>query len=430
MVYDNVMKISHLFVSITTFWLTKLLLFVLFTTLLVISMYYLWGTSVVLQDQLDRETSESALLQDQYSHLFYDDHLKAIEIAALNESKASVEKEYEALKSDASKEKLVKIEEIYSLYTQTLQKIDRNGKVNINTTDAAAKVSEWGTKLLEQKLDELKASITETNSALDSSYQTYLASIAPPPAPPTPAQPSPAPAPPAVGYSYRTVSINRGTFTAYLIKLPLSGYTVKTVSANSEDCKDGCPTKSLATYISENAAYAGINGTYFCPPDYASCAGKVNSYDFALFNSNLGKWLNENTLAWGGIGWGLATFNGSSPAFYSDIASYPKSAVTAGIANFPMLLSSGSYAIDDSKLTSQQKNNRGARGFIGVDSENIYLGIINGATVIDAAYVAQALGATDALNIDGGGSSALYINGSYKVGPGRSLPNAIVLVKR
>ncbi len=49
--------------------------------------------------------------------------------------------------------------------------------------------------------------------------------------------------------------------------------------------------------------------------------------------------------------------------------------------------------------------------------------------MVDAAYVMKALGAKDALNLDGGGSSALYLNGSYLVGPGRSLPNAIVLVK-
>jgi len=39
------------------------------------------------------------------------------------------------------------------------------------------------------------------------------------------------------------------------------------------------------------------------------------------------------------------------------------------------------------------------------------------------------LGVKYALNLDGGGSSALYLNGSYIVGPGRSLPNAVILVK-
>ena len=34
-----------------------------------------------------------------------------------------------------------------------------------------------------------------------------------------------------------------------------------------------------------------------------------------------------------------------------------------------------------------------------------------------------------ALNLDGGGTSAMYIGGAYRVGPGRLLPNAIVLTK-
>jgi exopolysaccharide biosynthesis protein len=41
----------------------------------------------------------------------------------------------------------------------------------------------------------------------------------------------------------------------------------------------------------------------------------------------------------------------------------------------------------------------------------------------------QTLGARDALNLDGGGSAALYIDGSYRVGPGRLLPNVVVLIR-
>jgi len=45
------------------------------------------------------------------------------------------------------------------------------------------------------------------------------------------------------------------------------------------------------------------------------------------------------------------------------------------------------------------------------------------------ALVMQALGARDAMNLDGGGSVAMWINGGYVVGPGRQLPNAILLLK-
>ena len=170
-----------------------------------------------------------------------------------------------------------------------------------------------------------------------------------------------------------------------------------------------------------------MNGSYFCPPDYASCDGKVNSFDFALYDSNDGKWEHKDALTW--FETGLITFNGSTPSFYKETSDYGGGGVTAGISNYPALVKDGDIVVDEDELTSFQKDIKGPRGVIGVGGENLYLAIINGANVIDAAYVIRSLGAKHALNLDGGGSSAMYINGKYIVGPGRSLPNAIVLTK-
>jgi len=54
--------------------------------------------------------------------------------------------------------------------------------------------------------------------------------------------------------------------------------------------------------------------------------------------------------------------------------------------------------------------------------------IASGATVIDLGAVMEAMGMDYALNLDGGGTSALWYNG-YKVGPGRNMPNAIVFAE-
>ncbi len=170
-----------------------------------------------------------------------------------------------------------------------------------------------------------------------------------------------------------------------------------------------------------------MNSAYFCPPDYASCSGKVNSTDFAFYHSGGGKWLQKDALSWGDTG--LATFNGNSAKFYKKSSDYGGGSVTAGVSNYPTLLDNGEVVVDSDDLTSYQKDVRGPRGAIGVGNENLYLAIVANATVIDAAYAMKALGALDALNLDGGGSSAMYINGGYVVGPGRSLPNAIVLVR-
>jgi hypothetical protein len=202
-----------------------------------------------------------------------------------------------------------------------------------------------------------------------------------------------------VGYSRLSVPTPRGTYSVHLIKERLAEVSVRTLTANSSDCRSDCPAKPLAQYVAENGAFAGMNGTYLCPPDYPACAGKVNSYDYAIYNSALRRWINRSALVGQNA---LLTFNGSSTSAYRRSYVYGQNAVQLA---------------------------KGTKGAIGVDGTYVYLAIVSNATVTDSAYVLQALGARDALNLDGGGTSAMYHSGSYRVGPGRLLPNAIVLTK-
>ncbi len=57
----------------------------------------------------------------------------------------------------------------------------------------------------------------------------------------------------------------------------------------------------------------------------------------------------------------------------------------------------------------------------------MFLVLAAGANVTGSAYVAAALGEADAVNLDGGGSSALFSDGEYRAGPGRQLPDAVVI---
>jgi exopolysaccharide biosynthesis protein len=102
--------------------------------------------------------------------------------------------------------------------------------------------------------------------------------------------------------------------------------------------------------------------------------------------------------------------------------------VTAGISNFPLLLQNGALVDISGDIDANQRL-RGARGSIAVDATFIYLAIVYGASVPETALVLQALGARDAMNLDGGGSIAMWIGGNYVVSPGRQLPNAILLMK-
>ena len=168
-----------------------------------------------------------------------------------------------------------------------------------------------------------------------------------------------------------------------------------------------------------------MNGTYFCPADYASCADKVASYDFPVYNSNLHKWLNEDKMLWSNRA--MLAFTGGSAVFYPQANAYTSlGGIKAGIVNFPGLVQNGANIVGNYSLTSAQYT-KGNRGGIAVKGSGVYLIIAKSASVPDLANIMIALGVTHALNLDGGGSSALYSNGSYKVGPGRSLPNAVIL---
>jgi hypothetical protein len=232
------------------------------------------------------------------------------------------------------------------------------------------------------------------------------------------------------GSSTLSVPTPRGTFTTHLIKERLADVTVKTVTGNAASCATNCPVKPLDQYAAADRAYAAIHGTYICPPDYAACAGKVNSYDYAMYNSDLGTWINKPAL----IGQnGLVIFNGKTPTYYRRSYVYGQGPtanlpVTAGISMFMLLLQGGAVLDISAEQTAKQQE-RELKGSLGTDGTFIYLVVVENASLVESQYVLQALGESDAINLDGGGTAAMWIEGQFTVGPGRLLPNAILLTK-
>lgn len=374
-----------------------------------------YQTSSRLKAQINEVSSQQSEFGQVFDDILYEEHLKTSESIKLAGEKAELERQLEELLTLAENQEYSNILEIQELFSDYNSKISRNKDAKLETQDYENKVNSMGEKVLNKEYDTLIADLNTDLKSLDDDYTKYLASL-----------PPPSPTKAGSGYSYQTVTNERGTFGVYLIKVALSSVRVVTASASGDNCKNNCPTKSLAQHVADNGGYAGINGAYFCPPDYSACGGKVNSSDYALYKSSSGKWLNKDALSWGDTG--LATFNGNSAKFYKKSSSYGGGSVTAGISNYPTLLENGNVVVDNDKLSSYQKDSKGLRGAIGVGKENLYLAIVTGATVKDAAYAMRSLGALYALNLDGGGSSAMYINGGYVVGPGRSLPAAVVLV--
>ncbi len=250
---------------------------------------------------------------------------------------------------------------------------------------------------------------------------------APPPPPPATSSDSSA----TSNYTKTTVTTSRGTFSAHILTVTLDGRAhVKTDTAADSDCSDNCPTKSLQSYVSGNSGFAGINGTYFCPADYADCAGKTNTFYWKVYTSRLNKIINEHN----GLGEDDPAFVFTADGkahFFNAWKSFVASglSITAGINSRPILVQSGQNVLNESQLDDKQRTTKSNRGALGLKGDTFYAVVAQGATVIDLAEIMHSLGVDSAMNIDGGGSSALYYKGGYKVGPGRSLPNAVIFTE-
>lgn len=224
---------------------------------------------------------------------------------------------------------------------------------------------------------------------------------------------------PSSGYARQKVATGRGEFVVSMVVAPGARVVIET--ASDSDCSDNCPTKSLAEHVAASGGFAGINGSYFCPPDYPQCQGKVNSFDTLAVNGRSKAVLNRANNVYSTVP--LVAAYATNLSFYDQTVQWgPDGSGGGGMANYPRLLRDGSVA-------TEQENGKGTRGFIGMKDGAVVIGHVYAASFADTAVVLQTLGLQNALNLDGGGSSALWADGGYKVGPGRSLPNAIVLVR-
>src|SRR3990167_8681402 len=350
----------------------------------------------------------------------------------LAQAKSTLEKELEVTKADftaiketdqvkrndALQEEISNIQKTYSGALSTYEKLLDAGKLG-----KADKVSEDFAKVLKLLSDKNYATASSVLSELNKGLETTQAKVATefkvPMNLPESSQP------PTSGYSRQKVNTDSGGFMVDIISADLNSTRVIVDTASESDCGNDCPVLSLGEYVSGNGAFAGINGSFFCPSTYPSCAGKTNSFDTLLMNKDKKYFNSDNNVysvvpaAIFGSGW--ARFIGRSLEWGRDTG------VDAVIANYPLLVSGGQSNFsgsDDGKLTG-----RGSRTFIGAKDSTVYIGIVHNATSAEGAKVLQTMGLHNALGLDQGGSTALWYGG-YKAGPGRQIPNAILFVRR
>ena len=110
----------------------------------------------------------------------------------------------------------------------------------------------------------------------------------------------------------------------------------------------------------------------------------MNSYEYAVFDTNLRTWLNLPSLATTQTG--LVTFTGSTPTFYRRSSVYARerlalAPITAGLTMYPLLLEGGRI-VDSEKEQSDAQKLRSMKGSIGVDQTHIYLALVDRKSVV------------------------------------------------
>lgn len=230
---------------------------------------------------------------------------------------------------------------------------------------------------------------------------------------------------PGSGYSRQTVHTDSGDFVVDIIAADLGSTRVIVDTASDSDCSNNCPVLPLSDYVSRNGAYAGINGSYFCPESYPSCAGKTNSFDLLVMNKNKHYFNSDNNVYSNNP---AVIFMNGLVRFVSTASQWGRDTSPDGVlSNYPLLVSGGSVVYSDNP--DPKFNSKGPRGFVANNGNTVYIGFVNNATMGESAKVLKTLGMQNAMNLDEGGSTALWYGG-YKEGPGRNIPNAILFVKK
>lgn len=341
----------------------------------------------------------------------------------------STESELAALKNqDQVKINQILQEEIKSInktYRDSIQVFEKitdlkaekqdTGKLDLSYAQIVKYLSDKNYASAAAALTDLNSKIEQTKPKIATTAQSGAAASAPP-----------SNTPPGSGYSLQAVNVDETSYNVAIIAADLNSTKVIVDTTSDSDCRDNCPVKPLAEYVSRSGAFAGINGSYFCPAEYPSCAGKTGSFDTLIMNKNK-QYFNSDNNVYSTIP--AAIFSAGSARFVGQSLQWGRdTGVDSVIANYPLLISGSNINFTENP-NEPKFGGKAARTFIAAKGGMVYIGIVYGATMGESAKVLKALGMDSALNLDQGGSTALWFGG-YKAGPGRSIPNAVLFVKR
>ncbi len=300
----------------------------------------------------------------------------------------------------------------YELLLQLKEKSNKTEKLDAKFAKILSLLSERKFASAEAGLKELDAEIKSEQAKLVSTFSI-------------PANVASNNAPPGSGYSRQKVSTPVGEYLVDIVSADLGAVRVVVDTASDGTCANDCPVDALGSYAARSGAFAGINGPYFCPASYPSCAGKTNSFDTLLMNKNK-VYFNSDNNVYSTVP--AVIFSGGSARYVTQSLQWGRdTGVDSVIAGQPLLMLNGQRVFGGDG--EPKREGKGSRSFIGSTGSKVYIGVVHNASTAEVAHVLETMGIQNALNLDSGGSTALWSSGRYIVGPGRNTPFGILLVR-
>lgn len=107
--------------------------------------------------------------------------------------------------------------------------------------------------------------------------------------------------------------------------------------------------------------------------------------------------------------------------------------VTEALGAGPRLVLDGQIDLDpavEGYRSAEMLDGVSQRSAVGITSEGWLYLVTTSSTMDQLAHIMRALGCSQAMNLDGGSSSGLWVQGRYLRRPGRDLSNALVITSR
>lgn len=389
------------------------ILFLTITTPIVI------GAIVGLQIYNDKVTTSLEAAETSASSL--DNNLRVTEETlsrTLNELEALRSEDQYLINQELS-ERITNIETTYESAVSSYEDLLKLKEKTKETDDMEDAFTEALTQLSERNYETAQETLADLNKKISAKEAEIASQFT------IPANVATNNAPPGSGYSRQRVETPVGAYLADIIAADLNSSRVIVDTASDGTCGNDCPVDSLGSYAARSGAFAGINGPYFCPASYPSCAGKTNSFDTLLMNKNK-VYFNSDNNVYSNVP--AVIFSGGSARYVSASSQWGRdTGPDSVIASQPLLMLNGQRVFGGDG--EPKRSGKGSRSFIGSTGSTVYIGVVHNVSTAEMAYVLETLGIQNALNLDSGGSTALWNQGRYLVGPGRNTPFGILLVR-